>query len=124
MSKYYFNKEVAKKYGVNEAIVLEMIYFRLSKSNHINDGKKWWFGSVRHIQESFPFFTEKQIWRVMKSLEKQKAVIVGNYNKKKYDRTKWYSMTDIAISHMVKPIPCINNKKINKEFKLPTYKPM
>jgi len=123
MSKYYFNKDVAKRYGVNEAIVLEMLYFRLSKTNHIYDGKKWWFGSIKHIQKSFPFYTEKQVWRIMNSLEKQKAVIVGNYNKMKYDRTKWYTMTEEAISQMVKPIPVVINNN-NKEFELPKHKPL
>jgi len=123
MSKYFFRKEVANAYGVNEAIILEMIHFRIGKSNHNMDGRKWWYGSVRHIASHFPFFTEKQVWRIMSSLEKQGALVVSNYNKKKYDRTKWYSVTEEALSHLVKPIPYVNNNN-NKEFEIPTYKPL
>ena len=126
MSKYFFRKEVASVFGVNEAIVLEMIHFRITKSNHVANGRKWWYGSVRHITSHFPFFSEKQVWRIMNSLEKQGALIVSNYNKKKYDRTKWYSVTEKALSHLVKPIPYVNNNNNNnnKEFKIPTYKPL
>ena len=125
MSKYFFRKEVAKAYGVNEAILLELIHFRIGKSNHTRDGRKWWYGSIRHIASHFPFFTEKQVWRIMSSLEKQGALIVSNYNQKKYDRTKWYSVTGEALSHLVKPIPYVNNNNNNnKEFEIPTYKPL
>ena len=125
MSKYFFRKEVAKAFGVNEAILLELIHFRIGKSNHVRDGRKWWYSSIRNITLHFPFFTEKQVWRIMSSLEKQGALIVSNYNQKKYDRTKWYSITGKALSHLVKPIPnVINNNNINKEFEIPTYKPL
>src|SRR5699024_9350743 len=42
--------------------------------------------------EQFPFWSISTIRRSVASLEKQKLLIVGNYNKAGFDKTKWYSI--------------------------------
>jgi hypothetical protein len=42
----------------------------------------------------FPFWTTKQIRRIISSLEEQGAIVTGNYNTSTYDRTSWYAMGD------------------------------
>ena len=99
---YILNVEVAVKYGVDEAIMLENIVFWIRKNQannkHFYDGEYWTYNSVKAFSELFPFWSERQIDRILKSLEKQNAIIVGNYNKRGYDRTKWYAITSTVKS--------------------------
>ncbi len=132
---YSFDIEDAKMYGVDEAIMLYNIKFWVmkNKANEKNqfeieiDGKieirTWTFNSHRAFSELFPFWSTKQIRRIMNNLEVKGAVLSGNYNKIKYDRTKWYALKHESLSpngqmnstkqankldQTVQPIPDIN----------------
>ena len=135
-----FNTEVAEKYGVDEAIMLENIAFWINKNEanrkHFYDNDYWTYNSTRAFTELFPYWTERQIQRILKSLEEKNLVKTGNYNKVAYDRTKWYGLTQISkciyakrqmeihenvngITEKVEPIPDINtviNSNINKDI--------
>jgi hypothetical protein len=119
MSKFFFQKKLAKIYGVNEAIVLEYIHFFSTKNvgskKHYHDGKYWTYGSVNVISKHFPFWSERQVWRILKSLEQHGAIDVGSFNRKAYDRTKWYTISDKCrpFYQTVKPIPVVNNNNNN-----------
>ena len=136
-----FNTEVAEKYGVDEAIMLENIAFWINKNEanrkHFYDNDYWTYNSTRAFTELFPYWTERQIQRILKSLEEKNLVKTGNYNKVAYDRTKWYGLTQISkciyakrqmeihenvngITEKVEPIPYINtviNSNINTDTK-------
>lgn len=95
---YSFDVEMAKKLGVNEAIMLQNIVFWLkkNKANRKNffDGRYWTYNSYKAFVELFPFWSEPQIKRIIQSLAEQGVIVKGNYNESPYDRTNWYSLTD------------------------------
>jgi hypothetical protein len=95
---YQFNIELATMYGVDEAIMLHNIIFwlRKNKSNNtnFNDGRTWTYNSAASFEELFPFWNHRKIARILKSLEDNNVLVSGNYNKLKYDRTKWYALID------------------------------
>ena len=96
--KYMFDVELAKKYGLEEAIFLENLIFWVirNRANQINyfDGRTWTYNSVRAFNVLFPFWTTKQMRRVLDSLLKQGVIVKGNYNKNPYDRTLWYALAE------------------------------
>lgn len=99
MSKLLINENplqvlpsLAVKIGLNEAIVLQQVHYWIEKSEHVYDNKKWVYNSIKSWKEQFPFFSEKTIERIMKSLCKKGLLITGNYNHSKFDRTLWYSI--------------------------------
>jgi hypothetical protein len=98
---YSFDIELAKKYGVDESIVLQNFIFWISKNKasgkHSHDGKTWCYNSVVAFGILFPFWTSKQIERVLKSLKDQSVIVTGNYNLTAYDRTLWYAFSDESI---------------------------
>ncbi len=105
--EYSFNTEHAKKYGVGEAIVIRNLLYWISKnianSKNEFDGYTYTYNSIKAFNALFPFWSERQIGRILKSLEEQNVIKVGNYNKAKYDRTKWYAFVDYhSIDQMVK----------------------
>ena len=96
--KYMFDVELAKKYGLEEAIFLENLIFwvirnRANQTNYF-DGRTWTYNSVRAFNVLFPFWTTKQIRRVLDSLLKQGVIVKGNYNQNPYDRTLWYALAE------------------------------
>ena len=96
--KYMFDVELAKKYGLEEAIFLENLIFWVfrNRANGKNffDGRTWTYNSVRAFKELFSFWSTKQLRRVLDSLLKQGVIVKGNYNQNPYDRTLWYALAD------------------------------
>ena len=58
--------------------------------------------------EQFPWITKKSVGDKFRSLEKKGILIVGNFNKLKYDRTKWYSIDYDKLNSL------INNENIDE----------
>tara|TARA_R110002096_G_scaffold212268_1_gene399646 strand:+ start:318 stop:1088 length:771 start_codon:yes stop_codon:yes gene_type:complete len=138
--EYSFNTEHAERYGVSEAIVIRNLLYWISKNKANNknefDGYTYTYNSVKAFTTLFPFWSERQIGRILKSLEEQNVIKIGNFNKAKYDRTKWYAFVDynsihqmvkcnkpkgkkdltktkIAITEKVQPIPNTKTTNIN-----------
>lgn len=98
---YSFNVGFAQKYGINEAIILNNLIFwiKKNKANNVNfyDGYYWTYNSAKAFKELFPFWTERQIRYILKSLEDKNIIKTGNYNKVKYDKTCWYTIIDESL---------------------------
>lgn len=153
--QYIFDIDDAVDYGVDEAIMLYNFKFWINKnianSKNYFDGRYWTYNSINAFSKLFPFWSKKQIIRILNSLIKKGVLITGNYNKIGYDRTKWYALMDESIllnsqneltkrangiDQTVEPIP--DNKpdvntdeyrtteyfinKLLEEIKPPTYK--
>ena len=92
-----FNTEIATKYGVSEAIVLENLYFWITKNKanktHFYDGYYWTYNSTRALKILFPYWSVGQIERIVKSLRDEGLIMIGNYNKTGCDRTRWFTLT-------------------------------
>lgn len=67
---------------------------------HFYNGKYWTYNSVSAFSELFPFWTQKQVRRILDSLKNNGLIETGNYNKNSYDRTIWYTVTEKALSLM------------------------
>lgn len=98
MKKYIFDREVACEIGVESAIMMENLFFWIehNKANEVNlhDGTYWTFSSIKAFCEIFPFWTRRTIDRILHNLESNGYIKTGNYNKSRYDRTKWYAFTE------------------------------
>ncbi len=93
-----FNVEIATKYGMVEAVLLEHLNFWISKNkaNEINfyDGNYWTYNSTKAFADLFPYISQKAISKALHHLEEEEIIILGNYNKNVYDRTTWYAITE------------------------------
>ncbi len=101
MSKLLFDESplvvqptLAKAIGLNEAIILQQIhYWMQSKSSgRIIEDAHWIFNSLSDWQEQFPWWSEATIYRTLQNLEDAGLVKTGNFNQRKGDRTKWYTL--------------------------------
>ena len=100
--EHSFNIELAKEYGILEAILLKNIWFWIEKNRanekNFYDGTYWTYNSTRAFNELFPYASESSIKRALKSLQEKGIIKTGNYNKSSYDRTLWYAFTDLGES--------------------------
>ena len=139
--EHHFNIEIAKKFDVPTAIVLNHFAFWIiknrSNNKHFHDGRYWTYNSVRAYQEIFPYWSLKQMRLVLEKVKKSGLVLTGNYNTIPYDQTTWYALSDEGlhlfnitigplgqiekskganvIADKGKPIP--DNKTYNKPYK-------
>lgn len=94
--------ELAKEIGLVESILLLQLEFLITISTtEEREGEIWTYQSLDNMREEyFPFWSRMTISRGMKSLEKQKLIKIGNFNKLKFDHTTWYSMDEEGLSKL------------------------
>ena len=81
---------LAVKLGLNEALVLQQIHYWAAMKLNLKDGYYWVYNTYEDWAKQFPFMSKSTIGRVLRNLEKDKVIVVGNYNKLSFDKTKWY----------------------------------
>ena len=93
-----FNVDVAEKFGIEEAVILEGIFFwcfhNWSNRSNIKDGRAWVYNSVAAWHDQYPYMSESKISRALKNLEEGNLIMTGCFGG--HDRTKWYALTDEA----------------------------
>lgn len=89
---------VAERYGFEEAVFLDAIVFwyRANKAENRNfrDGRWWTYNSIKAFEEVFPWWSTKQLRRIANSCREQGAIIAGEYNEDRRDRSLWYTPGD------------------------------
>ena len=138
--EHHFDVEIAEKYGIVEAILLNHFQFWIAKNEanrqNEHDGVYWTYNSIKAYKNLFPYLTERKIQNALKHLREVGILQTGNFNETAYDRTLWYAFTSKGKSIMqkckmdydemknglcenVEPIPdnnTDNNTDINSEF--------
>lgn len=95
--QHSFDVDIAKEYGVPEAIILCHFQFWIAKNqaNGVNfhDGEYWTYNSMKAFTELFPYLSRKRIEKALNHLRDEGIIQTGNYNQSTYDRTLWYAFT-------------------------------
>lgn len=103
MKVHSFYIEEAEKHGVEKAVILYNLRFWLEKNkangSNEHDGYYWTYNSAKAFSDLFPYFKERKINRLLNQLEEDGQILSGCFNKKGYDRTKWYSMPEFAVNN-------------------------
>jgi hypothetical protein len=133
MTQHHFCTEIAEEIGVNKAILIDNIYFwwqrNVANQKNFHDDSFWTFNSGEAFVKLFPYMARSSINRYLLELEDDGWVKSGNYNKHKYDRTKWYTLTDKTINLLgvnskgLKPLTTMSNGKSESEQPIPDSKP-
>lgn len=88
----------SKMVGVENAVFLQDIAYWIdyNRSSNINfyDGKYWTYATMDALLERHPYWTKKQLRRVINNCKENGWLIISNYNKNVYDRTNWYTVSD------------------------------
>lgn len=99
-----FNVEVAEKYGIEAALLIENIAFWIKHNRDENknfvQGRYWVYNSLKSFSQLFPYINLKKIQRTLTKLEKLNIIKSGNFNRSTCDRTKWYTIVDERINEI------------------------
>ena len=127
--QHHFDVELAQRYGLTEAILLNHFssWLELNQANGKNslDGRYWPFCSVKAFSEIFPYLTPKKIRVALAHLQEAGLLVTGNFNRSAYDRTLWYAFSDLGISILPKgqmEIPEMANQNCPKGEPIPDNK--
>jgi DNA-binding PadR family transcriptional regulator len=95
-TEHSFNIKLAELVGIEKAILLKNIHWWIVKNakNHKNfrDGRYWTYNSSKAFGELFPYMSEGSIRRWLIELEDENWIVTNNFNRRKNDKTKWYSI--------------------------------
>jgi hypothetical protein len=132
---FQFDSEIAKKYGVNEAIFIYNIFFWVNHNEanrkHFYKGRYWTYNTKKAFIELFPFWSYDQVRNIIKKLQENTVLLTDNFNENTWDRTTWYSLSDELISYIKnngntsknalgKNPNCISEKSLIDVVKFPT----
>lgn len=100
MMYHYFDIDIAKKYGLNEAILLNNIAFwvfknRANKQNFY-EGRFWTYNSIKAYSELFPYMSESTIRRTLNNLAGSDLILIGNFGSSTLNKTNYYTLTDFG----------------------------
>lgn len=113
---YILKEEIAKQYGVESAILIQHFQYSINyhkrNGNHFYEGRYWTYNSFPSLVNLYPFWSIQKIKRIIKYLLDKNVLISGNFNKHKYDRTKWYAFqneekfipVDISVDKYENPV--------------------
>ena len=94
---HQFDVSVATLFGVDVSAFLTNIAFwtrfNVANQKHFHDGNYWTYNTYKAFSILFPYWSEKQVRTIIGACVKNELLIEGNYNKAKFDRTKWYALT-------------------------------
>jgi len=106
---HFFDTDVATQYGVDQAILISHFQYWITHNaankKNFYEGRYWTYNSYKALSLIFPYYSEKQIRRILGALLDSGVLLAGNFNVKEYDCTKWYSFSDSEKWLAKMPIP-------------------
>ena len=105
MANHNFNITLAKKYGIEAAILIEHIYWWVHKNEceevegMEHDGRWWCRSTAKGFAKYIPYMKPDKIWRTLRKLEGS-VLMVGNFNRQALNQTLWYTFTDKFIKEL------------------------
>ncbi len=99
------NEQLWVNYDLDTAVFLDTIAYWIKKNadnkepRNFHEGKYWTYNSLDAYTKMFPGWSKDILRRIIRNCVKNGLLLVGNFNRKGYDRTGWYSLTDKAIEY-------------------------
>lgn len=101
MLQYSFDADLAKEYGVPEAIFVHRLYWwvrdNAANNRNLKDGRYWTYDNMTALIEIFPFWSRRQLQGIIGRCRDKALIITAEYNEDRRDRTTWYTVTDTVI---------------------------
>jgi len=94
-NNHSFHPQIAADYDVPIALLVHHLHFWIDRNAkrgaNCYDGRTWMYDTIEEIAKHFPYWSLKQVERLLDKAVKKGVLRKGNHNKNKYDRTCWYA---------------------------------
>lgn len=98
MPEYSFDADLTTEYGVPEAIFVHRLYWwvhdNAANDRNLKDGRYWTYDSLAALTKIFPFWSRRQIERIINRCREKGLILTAAYSKDRRDRTTWYTVTE------------------------------
>jgi hypothetical protein len=106
MASHCFNTELAKRYSIEEAILVEHLYWWIRRnecnSEMEKEGRVWCYMTANGMSEYFSYMNSQKVRRISIKLNERGKVLIGNFNKVATNQTLWYAFSDDFIQELSK----------------------
>lgn len=75
------------------------------KNRNFHEGRCWSYNSIQEFVRYFGFWSTKNIRTIIANCIKLDLIATNTFNKKKYDNTLWYTLTDKGLDYY----PCLRD---------------
>ena len=103
MEVYYFNSDLAKKYGVNEAVFLQLFY-RVVKANKsvcvIEDSLCWFPCAIKEWADYINLWSYRQTDRLVKSCLLNHTLFQRHFDEDERRRRGWYAISNEVVQQL------------------------
>ena len=102
-TRHHFSRDLARSdeysFGIEAAILLTDIARNIVNiGKYRNDHKGWYFTTLDNLCRRHPYISRSTVNRALMKLRKEEVLkTTDDFNKKKYDRTLWYTIPDPEI---------------------------
>lgn len=104
--EHHFNIDIAKDYGIEEAILLHNFFFWIAKNaangENFHDGLFWTYNTRDSYAKLFKYMSDSKIYRIIGNLVDKKLLVKGDYNTDRWKRPTWYAFTNDGLKYMAK----------------------
>lgn len=96
---------LAVKIGLNRAMFLQQLHYWLQKPGaHDLDGGRWIYNTLEGWHEQFPFWSAEAIRKICAGLKERGLIVTTTeYNRRRSDRTLWYTIDYDALNALLEP---------------------
>lgn len=95
-----FNVGIARRYGVNAALVAQYVWDQICENEfhnkHHYDGRCWMRCSHMMFTAVMPYLSKHLVRRALERLMKQGVLVRGEFGADRFDRTSWYAFTQFG----------------------------
>jgi hypothetical protein len=99
---------------------LQQLHYWVRMSSHVHNGRRWVYNSLADWQKQFPFWSDRTLRRVIKSLESplpryDRALIVSTLllNAHPMDKTKWYTLDYELVDALSAPTDSVETLQVS-----------
>lgn len=109
------NEQLWIDYSLDVAVFLDTIAYWLKTNagnkqpRNFHEGRYWTYNTLDALHLMFPGWSKDTIRGIIRKCVKYDLLLVSNFNKKKYDRTCWYSLSDKGLQYYPKLVEIMSN---------------
>ncbi len=86
---------------VNQLLTWQYEEARINDPEAFHDGRWWVYMPIREWQEQLSWISERTIQRYLKELNELGLIRIGDFNPNRYDRTRWYTVSEKMLKKMI-----------------------
>ena len=85
---------LANEHGEETAVILQGLGYKVAKSKNVKERRRWFYDSLEQLEKRWPYLCDSGIHGIIQRQADKENVLKDGFNKKSYDRTTWYSVSD------------------------------